>query len=159
MKKWVSLFIILAAALIQATLLDHFKIFGAKPDLLLIILVTLTGIFLFEWRWLITLAFISGIFKDIFSANVFGVNTLLFCCWTILIVRISKRISIDDNLRRAVLIFVIALLQGIATGIIAVLWGTPIAWGIFLRVTFIGAFYTLLIAPLVFRILAPGLKA
>ena len=152
MKKWVSLVAILAVALLEAMLVDHFKIYGAKPDLLLITLVILAGFFLFQLRWLISLAIIAGIFKDIFSANIFGVNTLLFCCWAILIVRISRRMSIDDNLRRAILIFAIALLQSIGTRIISVLWGNPITWGIFLRVSFLSAIYTLIVSPLIFRV-------
>ncbi len=152
MKKWLSLTIILAVALLQVMLVDHFKIFGAKPDLLLITLVILAGFFLFQLRWLLTLAIIAGIFEDIFSANIFGVNTLLFCCWAILIVSISRRMSIDDNLRRAILIFAIALLQSIGTRIISVLWGNPITWGIFLRVSFLSAIYTLIVSPLIFRV-------
>jgi len=152
MKKWLSLAIILAAALLQVMLVDHFKIFGAKPDLLLITLVILAGFFLFQLRWLLTLAIIAGICEDIFSANIFGVNTLLFCCWAILIVRISRRMSIDDNLRRAILIFTITLLQSIGTRIISVLWGNPITWGIFLRVSFLSAIYTLIVSPLIFRL-------
>lgn len=152
MKKWVSLVAILAVALLEAMLVDHFKVFGAKPDLLLITLVILAGFFLFQLPWLITLAIIAGIFKDIFSANIFGVNTLLFCAWAILIVRISKRISIDDDLRRAALIFALALLDSISTRIILVLWGNPIAWGIFLRIGFLNALYTLIVSPLMFRI-------
>jgi len=159
MKKWASILAVLAAALIQATLPDYFKIFGAKPEFSLIVLVAMAGFFLFRPRWLIFLALISGIFKDIFSANTFGVNTLLFCCWAILITRVSRKISIEDNLRRAILIFTLALLNGIATGFIAALQGNPLPWGISIRITLAGAFYTLLIAPPILRLIfRPGLK-
>ena len=67
--------------------------------------------------------------------------------------------SIDDNLRRAILILIIAVLHSIATGIIALLLGNPVPLGIFLRVTFFGALYTLLITPLIFKVLARWLKS
>ncbi len=152
MKKWVSLLIVLAAALLEAMLADRFKLFGAKPELLLITLVILTGFFLFQLRWLLVLALISGIFKDTFSADTFGVNTLLFCCWAVIIAKFSRKISIDDNLRRAILMFAVALLQSIGTGILLTAIGNPVSWGIFLRISFFSALYTLMVALLVFRI-------
>ncbi|MFA4983890.1 MAG: rod shape-determining protein MreD [Candidatus Omnitrophota bacterium] len=152
MKRWFSLLVVFAAVLLQVMLIGHFKFFGAKPDLILIILVIMAGFYLFQLPWLLTLAFVSGILKDVFSGNAFGVNAVIFCCLAVLIIRVSRRISIEGGLRRAALIMAVVLLDAIGTRVFSMLLGNPVSWGIFLRIGFLSAIYTALLSLLIMRI-------
>ncbi|MFA5115115.1 MAG: rod shape-determining protein MreD [Candidatus Omnitrophota bacterium] len=152
MKRWFSISVVFAAVLLQVMLIDRFKIFGAKPDLILIALVIMAGLYLFQLPWLLVLAFISGALKDIFSGNAFGVNTVLFCCFAVLIVRVSRRISIEGKLRRAALILAIALLDAVGVRVFSVFLGSSASWGIFLRISLLSSLYTALLSLLIMRI-------
>lgn len=67
---------ILALALIlDLTLLDHIKIFGVKPDLVLISVVFF-GLFLGR-RMGIETGFVAGFLKDIFALDYFGINAFV----------------------------------------------------------------------------------
>ena len=133
----------------QLTLLDYFRIFGIKPDLLLVSVV-LAGLFL-EMRWAIVFGVAVGIFKDIFTLNPFGLNILLFGLWGFLSAKISRKISIEDNLSATLLALVIALLQNITSGLAFVYSGNFVPVGIFLRISLLGSLYTALALPLILK--------
>jgi len=70
------IYLALAAALaIHLTFLNKLMIFGARPDLILIVVVFFA---LFrDWRMGLELGLISGLLKDLFAFDLFGVNTLV----------------------------------------------------------------------------------
>ncbi len=142
--------IALALGLFQATLLNYFSIFGVKPDLLLATVV-IAGFFL-ELRWAIVFGVLAGIFKDAFGLSPFGLNILLFALWGYLVNKLSRKISIEDNIAAAVLVFIIALLQNIASGFVIIYSGSFVPFGIFLRIVFLSSLYTALTLPLIFKI-------
>jgi rod shape-determining protein MreD len=65
-------FAVLAALAVHMTVLVHFKIFGAKPDLLLCLTIFF-GLFLGA-RMGLEVGIVAGFLKDIFAFDVFGVN-------------------------------------------------------------------------------------
>ena len=69
-------FIILIALFIHLTILCHFKIFGVKPDLMLI-LVIFFGLFLGSSAGLET-GLAAGFLKDLFALDIFWANALVF---------------------------------------------------------------------------------
>ena len=150
MRNWIFPFIILIFGLLQVTILDYFKVFGIKPDLLLISMVIVSLIF--EFKWALALSIFAGIFKDVFVVGTFGINTLLFPLWTFLIIRLAKEIPLDNNFIRVVLIFIIAFLHSTITGLLLIYSGNFIPLGIFLRIVSIESLYTALVLPLVFKI-------
>lgn len=147
MKKWIFFVIIVALGMLQVTILNYFKIFGVKPDLLLISVV-IASLF-FEFKWAFILSVFAGLFKDIFGANIFGINTLLFPLWSFLIVRLNKQITIDYNFVRIALIFIISLLHNTITGLILIYSGNLILLGLFLRIVSLQSIYTAVVLPLI----------
>lgn len=129
MKASKLLIITLILGVFQLTLLGYFRVFGVKPDLLLVAVV-LAGLFL-EMRWAIVFGAGVGIFKDIFSLNPFGLDILLFGLWGFLSAKISRKISVEDELSATLLVLVIALLQNIASGLAVIYSGNFVPLGIF----------------------------
>jgi rod shape-determining protein MreD len=148
----ISRFLIVAFILgiFQFTFLNYFRVFGVKPDLLLVTVVC-AGIFL-EARQAILFGMFAGIFKDIFGVGVFGLDVILFSLWGFLSANISRKVSIDDNITRVFLVFAIALLQNIASFLSLNLSGSFVPLGIFLRIAFLGSLYTALTFPLIVKI-------
>jgi len=154
MRKWIFfLILVILLALFQVTLLDYFKIFKVKPDLLLIGVVIASLIF--DLRWSFILSILLGIFKDTFLVTTFGINTLLFPLCSFLIVKLSKEITIDDNLMRLALVFIVSIVHNTLTGLILIYLGNFIPLGIFLRTVFLSAVYTTAIFPLVILAIRP----
>ena len=151
MKLSKLLIITLILGVFQLTLLGHFRIFGIKPDLLLVTVV-LASLFL-EMRWAIVFGVGVGIFKDIFSLNPFGLNILLFGLWSFLSAKISREITIEDTLSVTLLVLVIALLQNIASGLVVIYSGNFVPLGIFLRISLFGSLYTALTLPLILKVI------
>jgi rod shape-determining protein MreD len=154
-KKYIFLLIIIGLAMFQVTILDYFKIFSVKPDLLLISAV-ICALF-FKFRLALLLGVFAGILKDIFGGYNFGVNTLLFTLWTFLVIKLSKKISLDNNFIRMLLIFIIAIFENIIHRLIMLSSGGSIPPGIFLRIAILSSFYTACLLPLMLRIIRPVL--
>lgn len=91
--------------ILQLSLPADLFLFDVRPDLLLILVVFLG---LFNFRRGLLLAFISGLFKDITSAGLFGLNILCFSLWVVAAGRLSKQIYKDNK-------FIFLLLVIIAT--------------------------------------------
>ena len=152
-KNWIFLLIVLISGILQVTILDSFKIFNIKPDLLLISVVLCS--LLFRPRWAFIFSIFAGIFKDAFSANVFCMNTILFMLWCFIILKLTRQIDIDNNLMRIGLVFIIAIIHNIITGLIFIYSGNFIPLGIFLRSVSLDSLYTAVVLPLVIRIIRP----
>jgi rod shape-determining protein MreD len=69
-------FILALALILHLTILDHIKISGVKPDLLLIAVIFF-GLFLGRGAGLES-GFAAGLFKDLFALDFFGINALVF---------------------------------------------------------------------------------
>ena len=68
--------ILALALLLHLTVLDHIKIFGVKPDLMLIPVIFF-GFFLGRNAGLES-GIAAGLSKDLFALDIFGINTLIF---------------------------------------------------------------------------------
>lgn len=140
---------VFVACMLQVTAVNHFKIFGIKPDLILISIV-LVSLFC-EWKVAVALSIMCGAFKDIYGAGPFVLNTILSPLWSILVINLARRLSIDINLTRAVLVFIIAVLNAFAIALFLWYMGTAVAFGVFIRTTFLDSLYTALLSLLVFK--------
>lgn len=149
LRKLLFLLLIVILGIVQLTILDYFKIFTVKPDFLLINMVLAS--LAFEFRWAFVLSVFAGVFKDAFAVAGFGLNTLLFGLWSFLIVRLSKEITLDNNVTRAVLIFIVTAVHNTITGLIFIYLGNLIPLGIFLRIVAIESIYTAAVFWLVFK--------
>lgn len=72
--------IIFAAAWLQLIILPSLWFLGIKPDLLLMVAVAM-ALRLKSYAQLITLAFLCGLLKDIYSTHLFGFNAIMFCVY------------------------------------------------------------------------------
>jgi rod shape-determining protein MreD len=148
-RRLVSLIFI--CVILQITIVPYFKIFGIKPDLILssIVIVSLFC----DLKLALGLSILAGAFKDIFGANTLAINSLASGAWSLLVIKLSRRIAIDINLSRAGLIFIIAILNAFVMRIFFWYLGTYVPLGIFLRISFLDSLYTALVSLLVFRVL------
>ena len=153
MKKFTYLLIIIISAILQATFLENVRIFSVKPDLLLICAVLASLIFNFSWA--LTFSASCGFLKDCFSLSAFGINTILFSLWCILIIELAKKITIDYDFIKVMLLFIICIIHNIALGVILIYLGSFIPFGIFFRNCLMSAICTTLLLPLVFQITNP----
>lgn len=100
-----SLYTILVAAfLIQLLFLDHMKIWSAKPDLL-ILLVVFYAIF-FGPAAGAEAGFVSGLFKDIYSLDIFGANAVLLLLTGLIAGILSPKLFKESKLTQGTLVFV-----------------------------------------------------
>lgn len=158
MKQKVIFFIIVTVAvLLQITVLNSFKILNVKPDLILISIIL--GSLSFELSWAIGFSIFAGILKDIFSLNIFGINTFLFPLWSFLIIRLSKRMTLDNSFICAALVAVITIINNIVIKLINLYLGNSINIGIFLHILFFECIYTALVLPLVFKVVNPIIRS
>ena len=153
MKKWPFFILIVLAGLVQISILEVVKVSTLKPDLLLIVMVL--GSLMFDLPQAVILSVFCGLMKDIFGPTVYGPNAPMFAVWSILILRLAREISIDNNYLRTVLVFVVSLLHTISSGLFFIAGGTPIPFGIFLKIVVFGSVYTAVLLPLVVKVVQP----
>lgn len=150
MKKLLFSGIILIAAFFQATFLNSFKIFGIKPDLLLIG-VAIASIY-FEMKWALVIALFAGMLKDLFGIQVIGINTMLFPLWGFCVIRLTKKIHLDNIIVLAVVVFAASIFNSLLTRLIFFWMGRSISAGFFLRIIFLEALYTVALLPPAFKL-------
>jgi len=146
MKKLAFAGLVIAGGVVQLTLLDYIRIFGAKPDLLLAAMV-IANLF-FGFRWAFAFSLFAGIFKDLFVVSYPGLNTVSFAFWSLIICQIKRHFSLDYILVRVILLWLVALLQNIGTGVWLILCGNHLPAGIFLRIVIFSPLYTAVVLPL-----------
>ncbi|MFC1805003.1 rod shape-determining protein MreD [Candidatus Omnitrophota bacterium] len=136
---------------IQVAVLDSVKLFGVKPDLLLLGAVAAAMVFKMERA--LAFAALAGLLKDCFTADTFGTNTLLFPLWAFLIIRLLRSISLETGLRLALLVLVTAVSQNLAVRMIKAFLGRGVPLGSTLRVLLFGSLYTAAVAYPAFELL------
>jgi len=135
----------------QSTILNSIKVFGVKPDLLMICVIV--GSVFWGWQPALFFSLLAGLGKDIFGMEALGVNLLLFPLWAYLVYSLSKKVTLDYDLVLVVLVFVAVFLNDILIRFIFLFFKKFISLGIFLRITFIESLYTALALPLVLKAL------
>lgn len=150
MKNLIFLALIFIIGLLQATLLNCFRFFSVKPDILLVSAV-IASIFL-KQKWALVISLCAGLFKDIFATTAFGVDMLFFSLLSLVIFELSKKISIEDRYALMVAVFIAVLIKGIINRFVFFYADNFVPLGIFLRVSFIEALYSALSAPLLMLI-------
>lgn len=136
---------------LQITILDYFKVFGVKPDLILI--AVFIAAFSLDLKSALGVGLLAGVFKDAFTSNLLSFNAVLFPLWVFLIVKLIKRVSIEDNISRVFILFLVALLNNVISGFVLIYSIGSLSFGIFLRITFLASAYTALIFALILKII------
>ena len=149
MRKWLFLLLIFCLGILQLSPLGVLTLFNLKPDLLLI--AALTSVFFLEFKYAFFLSVFCGLFKDVFLLYPFTLNTFTFVLWSYLVFKIAKEISTENTFVKVGLVFLLALLQNIITGIVGSYSGV-IPLGIYLRLVLFGSIYTAAVSPIVFKL-------
>jgi rod shape-determining protein MreD len=149
MRNLIFVPFLLALAIVQSTLLSYFRFFGVKPDLLLGLTV-IAGIYL-DWQWALPLAIFAGLCKDIFATTSIGINIFLMPLWSYLVLKLARKISVDDPIAICVVAALAVLLNDITIRLLYLYSGKSISHGIFLRMAFIEPLYTALILPFLIK--------
>ncbi len=111
MTKRIFFIIVFICVALEVTFLNYFKIFSVKPDLSLIAVVFAS--LYFDLKWALILSIFVGLLKDTFSLNPFGIYTPLFALYSLLIARLSRKISLENNLILMVLVFIIVIFNNL----------------------------------------------
>lgn len=150
--KLILLAVVLLILPFQVTFLPYFKVFGIQPDLLF--LIVFIASVKFNFGWAVVFALLGGVLKDAFSIYPFGINTALFCLWTLAVKELSRRISLDNRLIQIATVLVLNILHNILAGFLY--FGSAkvfIPWAISLRIILFGALYTVFVLYLSGRLL------
>lgn len=143
------------AALLQGTVLNSFRFFWVRPDLLLcsVVIASLT----LRPRWALISACLAGLLKDSLGVYPFGVNTLLFPLWSLLIMRLKKDITVESHpLIPPAILVILCILNNLSIRMIFLsLGGLMLPAGIFIRTIIIESAYTGLVFPLLLKAAKP----
>lgn len=150
-RKAYFLLVILLAALLQATIVNNFRLFIIKPDLLVIAAVLAS--LLFRLRWALLFSILAGALKDIFGMSVF--NTFFFAAMCVVIMELSRKISMDSDYLCAALVFIIVFINGVIMRISFFYSGITLSTGVFLKAMMLGSLYTSVVSLVVFRFIRP----
>jgi len=154
MKTFYFFLFVILICIVQVTALDNVRIFNVKPDLLLVAVV-MAGLY-FEWKSALFLSITAGFLKDACGTNITSLYTFLFPLWCYLVIRISRKISIEENnLFFSISAGIVALINIPLEKIIYMGSGNSIPFGLFLRISVIEVLYTALSASFLFIVLKP----
>jgi len=149
-RKKNFVFLILFLALLQVTFLQYFRIFGIKPDLFLICVV-ISSLY-FEVVYALAMSLLCGILKDTFSIGIFGINTFFFPILSFLVMKLSRKVDLDNTPVLCAAAFLVTFFYGIISRIAFSYMGMVIPFWAFLRISLLESLYTALIFPLVIRV-------
>ena len=149
MRKWIFFSIILFCAFLQTGFTGFFRIFGASADLLLICLVAAS--FFFKQKTAVFFGFLCGILKDLLDIQVFGIHTLLFTVVSVLLAKLSRKLSVENSYLAAVIVFLSSILYGILARFVFSYIDNIIPLGVFWRISILQALYTACVFYFIFR--------
>lgn len=152
MKKTILVALIVILAVIQATVLNYFKVFSVKPDLLLIAVVIVAILNPFELKLIIPLSIFAGMLKDLCGINSFGWATVLFPAYGLTIIYISRKITTDSIMIRTLFVLIAVITGSLFIALMNWCTGRIISLGIVFKIIFLESVYTALVAFLCFRI-------
>lgn len=152
MRKEAFFLIVICCAVLQATLLDYFRVFFIKPDLLLVCMV-MANIF-FSPSWALIFSAGAGFLEDSLTVTTFGSHTLIFVLWSLVIMRLSRKITMENSIIRVLLVLVIVVVDGLIHSAIPGQAGN-LPSGIFFRTIIIEPVYTAIAGFFMFKIVQP----
>jgi len=154
MKKWIFFIFVLLAVLLEATILNYLRLFHVKPALTFACVV-LAAFYLDSPRAFL-LAVFAGILQDVFGTAAYGINTLLYPALVFLIIKLTAKISLDNDYLRTALLAILLIINDVAARLVLLSLGKSVpALGIFLRIAFLQLIYTAAAFPLLLKIARP----
>lgn len=148
MRLLLSIFILLVAGCFQTVCANRLAVIHLSIDFLLVCVVC-CALLMREFPLLVVVVF-AGIFKDCFSAGVFGHSVAVFVPISLIIVHLRRGLWVGHWTTQAGLAFTATLTAWLIYNIIQWFWGQPFesGFGFLLRVAILNA----CIAPFIFRL-------
>jgi rod shape-determining protein MreD len=151
------IFLILLAGFAQSTSFDYIRLFGVKPDILLIISVF--SALLFSRNDAVKCAILAGSIKDITSSAILGSYTLSFFLICVFINIHHNKFYREKTITQIVLIFFAYIFMGACVFLLnAVAYRQADFFYSTAGIVFRGALYTCLIAPILFFVISKILR-
>jgi rod shape-determining protein MreD len=145
--------IVIAALLLQTTLLPLTSVGRATPDLLLIICVYL-GLHQHTVAGAVG-AFVLGYLQDSFSGSVVGLNAFGMSLVFALVYLTSRRLWVDNAMSKIVVVFLASVLKtGAMLGLIAIFLSAVNLWHTVVQYLLIESALAAVLSPAVFALLA-----
>lgn len=149
--------VVVAAALLQTTWLDVIRLQGVLPDLTLL-LVLYFAIFHGEERAMFT-GLLGGLYQDVASNTLLGHHILCHVLIGYWVARLARRLITEHPAIKVGVVLCTAVIHGVLyTGIQYVLTPDMSAIHTILSAVLPGAFYTALVTPAVFLVLARAFR-
>ena len=152
MKLLIWLFLALFSIVFQTSVFDKLEIFGAKPDLLLILVVyaNLDK----KMRKGLIVALIGGIFADGFSGTIFGIQLICKQIDALITQFLSRRLFVSEKFVKILIIAIVSLADRVVLYSTSVLLNQNMNTLLYLvRNTVVIILYNVVVSLILFRFL------
>ena len=100
--------VLIAIFLLQVTVLDHIKILNTKPDLSSLFVIFIAVFF--GWGAGVEAGFASGLLKDLYSVDIFGINAAALALTGAAAGLLSPKFFRESKMTQFLIVFVFTLL-------------------------------------------------
>lgn len=150
-RHFIFFIVICLALIIEATFFSSLKFFGANPNLILVIIVSMS--FFISSRTAIIYAGVAGLLEDIFIGAMIGSNFLLLVVVVYMVRTYSSRVIRENIITPLIIVFISSIIYYFMMGAMLFIVGR----GYFLNLVYIqnilyGSMYSLMIALIVYPI-------
>jgi len=150
MKKWHFFAFIFICLLLQLTFLHGLSLWGVRPNLILIILII--SCLKLDLKWAVALGIYSGFMQELFTINALPVDIFLYPAVSLLVVKLSRKITLENNLLRLILVLVVVLTVS-AIRLAMNTSGQIIPMGVMFRTILLEMALSLIVTPLVIKVI------
>ncbi|MDP8218766.1 MAG: rod shape-determining protein MreD [Candidatus Theseobacter exili] len=151
MKLFIWLFLVLFSIVFQTSVFNRLEIFGAKPDLLLILIVY-ANLDKKIYKGL-SFALIGGIFADGFSGTIFGIQLICKQVDAFITQFLSRRLFINEKFVKILIIAIVSLVDRIVLYSISVLLNQNMDTFLYLaKNTVVIVLYNVMVSIVLFKV-------
>ncbi len=148
-RHFIFFIVICLALIIEATFFSSLKFFGANPNIILVIIVSMS--FFISSRTAIIYAGAAGLLEDIFIGSMIGSNFLLLIILVYIVRTYSSRVIRENIITPLIIVFISSITYYFLMGAILFIAGK----GYFLNIVYMqnilyGSIYNLMIALILY---------
>jgi len=150
--KYVIFFIIICLALIiEATFFSKLKFFGANPNMILVIIISMS--FFISNKTAYIYAGIAGLLEDLFIGSMIGSNIIVLIITIYLVKTYSSRVIRENIITPLIIIFIGSFTYYIMMAVILFIAGNGILLNVeYLQTIVFGSIYSLFLALVIYPI-------
>lgn len=150
-RHFIFFIVICLALIIEATFFSSLKFIGANPNLILIIVISIS--FFISSRTALIYAGMAGLMEDLFIGAMIGSNFLVLIAAVYFLKSYSSRVIRENIITPLIIVFISSITYYFLSGAILFIAGKGYLLNIdFLQTTFYGSFYNLLLALVIYPV-------